>query len=74
MLASGSATRGIYRSQDLVAREAVQGPYRLSGRNGETFVLVVPGSERVFLDGQRLTRGITADYGDCYCDREKRCA
>lgn len=62
VLASGSATRGIYRSQDLVAREAVQGPYRLNGRNGETFVLVVPGSERVFLDGRRLTRGITADY------------
>jgi len=62
VLASGSATRGIYRSQDLAAREAVQGPYRLSGRNGETFVLVVPGSERVFLDGQRLTRGVTGGY------------
>ena len=67
VLASGSATRGVFRSQDLVAREAVQGPYRLSGRQGETFVLVVPGSERVFLDGERLVRGVaggyTIDYG-----------
>ncbi|MEO0560219.1 MAG: hypothetical protein AAF170_18795, partial [Bacteroidota bacterium] len=62
VLASGSATRGIFRSQDIAARESVQGPYRLSGRNGETFVLVVPGSERVFLDGERLTRGVTGGY------------
>ena len=67
VLASASATRGIFRSQDLVAREAVQGPYRLSGAQGETFVLVVPGSERVYLDGERLERGVqggyTIDYG-----------
>ena len=67
VLASASATRGIFRSQDLVAREGVQGPYRLSGAQGETFVLVVPGSERVYLDGERLERGVeggyTIDYG-----------
>ena len=62
VVASGSATRGLFRSQDLVAIEGVQGPYRLEGRAGESFVVVVPGSERVYLDGRLLTRGTAGDY------------
>ena len=61
-LVSASATRGIFRSQDIQALEGVQGPYRLQGAAGEPFVVVVPGSERVFLDGRRQTRGQAADY------------
>ncbi len=67
VVGSASATRGRFRSQDLVALEGVQGPYRLEGRSGESFVVVVPGSERVYLDGQLLRRGesggYTIDYG-----------
>ncbi len=59
---SASATRGRFRSQDLVALEGVQGPYRLEGQAGEAFVVVVPGSERVYLDGQLLRRGESGDY------------
>ncbi|MEM0961599.1 MAG: hypothetical protein AAGK21_03515 [Bacteroidota bacterium] len=62
VLASASATRGRFRSQNLVAIEGVQGPYRLEGDRGEAFVVVVPGSERVYLDGRRLTRGVSGDY------------
>ena len=62
VVASGSATRGLFRSQDVVAVEGVQGPYRLEGRAGEAFVVVVPGSERVYLDGRLLTRGTAGDY------------
>ena len=62
VLGSGSATRGRFRSQDLVAVEGVQGPYRLEGTAGEAFVIVVPGSERVYLDGLLLERGAGADY------------
>lgn len=61
-LASASATRGQFRSQDVVAIDGVQGPYRLEGVAGEAFVVVVPGSERVYLDGQRLDRGASGDY------------
>ena len=62
VVASGSAVRGIFRSQDVPAIEGVQGPYRLEGRAGEAFVVVVPGSERVYLDGRPLQRGESADY------------
>ncbi len=62
VLGSGSATRGRFRSQDVVAIEGVQGPYRLEGAAGEAFVVVVPGSERVYLDGRRMERGAGGDY------------
>lgn len=67
VVGSASAVRGRFRSQDLVALEGVQGPYRLAGQAGEAFVVVVPGSERVYLDGRLLRRGesggYTIDYG-----------
>ena len=61
-IASASATRGRFRSQDVLALEGVQGPYRLQGDAGEPFVIVVPGSERVFLDGVAMVRGAAGDY------------
>ncbi len=70
VVGSASATRGTYRSQDVVAVEGVQGPYRVQGLNGETFVVVVPGSERVTLDGQTLVRGESADYTIDYATGE----
>lgn len=59
---AGAVTRGLFQSQDLVAIEGVQGPYRLSGREGEAFIIVIAGSERVYLDGRQLTRGEANDY------------
>ena len=32
------------------------------GQNGERFIIVIPGSEAVYEDGQRQTRGETNDY------------
>ncbi len=40
----------------------MQGPYRLSGKNGERGIIVIAGSERVFINGERQTRGETNDY------------
>lgn len=58
--AAGAASKGIYRQQAIVPIEGMQGPYRLTGTAGEPFVLVLPGTERVYLDGRLLDRGI--DY------------
>jgi len=70
VVASGSATRGRFRSQDVPALEGVQGPYRLEGEAGEAFVVVVPGSERVYLDGRLMERGAGADYTVDYATGE----
>ncbi len=59
---AGATARGLFQSQDLVAVEGVQGPYRLEGRDGERFIIVIAGSERVYLNGLLLTRGEAADY------------
>lgn len=67
---AGATTRGIFRSQTLEIQESVQGPYRLEGVNGERFILVIPGTDVVYLDGQRLTRGETADYVIDYATAE----
>ncbi|SHK14347.1 hypothetical protein [Rhodothermus profundi] len=58
--ASGAVSKGTYRRQVIVPVEGMQGPYRLTGAAGEPFVLVLPGSERVYLDGRLLDRG--TDY------------
>jgi hypothetical protein len=58
----GAVSRGQYRTQDIDPTDGVQGPYRLRGRNGEDLIVVVAGSERVYLDGERLERGRTNDY------------
>jgi hypothetical protein len=59
---AGATARGLFRVQDFAPLDGVQGPYRLEGAQGERFIIVIPGSEAVYLDGQRLTRGETEDY------------
>ncbi len=67
---AGATSRGVFRSQQIQALDGVQGPYRLEGTTGERFILVLPGSERVFLDGQLLTRGAQEDYTIDYTTAE----
>ena len=68
--AFGAVSRGQFRTQDIEPRDGVQGPYRLRGNNGEEAIIVIAGSERVFLDGERLTRGRTEDYVIDYTQAE----
>jgi len=58
----GGVTKGKYVRQTIVPQNGVQGPYRLYGENNETNIVVVAGSERVYLDGVLLVRGQDNDY------------
>lgn len=60
--AAGATSRGELQVQTIPAIDGVQGPYRLEGAAGERFVLVLPGSERVYVDGRLLVRGDSEDY------------
>ncbi len=60
--AVGAVSRGTYRRQRLKVVNGVQGPYRLFDEQNQLFIFIVPGSEEVYLNGQRLQRGQTQDY------------
>jgi len=57
-----SVARGRFRTEEFNGRDGVQGPYRLLGNNNNQFITVLAGSERVYIDGQLLTRGEENDY------------
>ncbi|GGE35231.1 hypothetical protein [Psychroflexus planctonicus] len=59
---SGALVRGVFTRSELVGQEGNQGPYKLRGPNGELFVLIISGSEAVFVNGVRLKRGEAEDY------------
>jgi len=60
--ASIAIARGQLARQNIEALEGNQGPYKLRGNNGERFIIVLSGTEKVWIDGQRLVRGRDADY------------
>ena len=62
IFASGALVRGQFTTSQFTAQEGNQGPYKLRGPNDELFVLVVSGSETVFVNGLPLERGENKDY------------
>ena len=62
IFASAALVRGQYAKSTFVGQEGNQGPYKLQGSNGELFILVVSGSERVYVNGILLKRGENNDY------------
>lgn len=59
---NGAVAKGKFQTNSFEGREGVQGPYRLTGKNGERFIIVLAGSEKVFYNGQLMTRGEGNDY------------
>ena len=62
VFASGALVRGQFTTTQFTAQEGNQGPYKLSGPNNELFVLIVSGSETVYVNGVPLERGENNDY------------
>lgn len=62
VFASTALVRGQYARSTFTGQEGNQGPYKLRGNNGELYVLVISGSERVFVNGILLNRGENNDY------------
>jgi len=67
---SFATLNGTYHSLQFNGIDGVQGPYRLTGRNGEQPVLVLAGTEKVFVDGVEMVRGENHDYVIEYANGE----
>ncbi|MBI2619943.1 MAG: hypothetical protein HYW57_07655, partial [Ignavibacteriales bacterium] len=67
---TGAAARGKYHTMTFQGREGNQGPYRLAGQNGERAIIIIAGTERVYLDGETMARGEILDYTIDYAAAE----
>ncbi len=60
----GAISRGRFARNVINGIEGNLGPYRLAGNNGELYIIIISGTEAVYLDGERLKRGEQNDYAD----------
>lgn len=58
----GGISKGKFYRQKLAVMTGVQGPYRLVGPYNNAALVILSGSERVYMDNKLLTRGADADY------------
>lgn len=59
---AGSVAKGRFASVSIEPLEGVLGPYRVRGPNNERFIIILAGSEKVYIDGELMIRGFDKDY------------
>ena len=59
---SASIAKGKFNRMEIQGVEGNQGPYRLLGANNESYIILLAGSEKIYLNGKLLKRGENKDY------------
>jgi hypothetical protein len=57
-----ASSKGKYNNNKFNGSDGMQGPYRLSGVNSEKDIIIIAGTEKVYLDGEEMKRGEGNDY------------
>ena len=59
---TAATTRGFFNRMTFIGQEGNQGPYQLTGKNGEREIIVLAGTEKVWVNGKQMLRGEGNDY------------
>ncbi len=57
-----AGSKGKFTTNKFNGNDGVQGPYLLFGENNEKDIIIIAGSEKVYIDGNSVRRGENADY------------
>ena len=60
--ASVAITRGEFNRYRVTGKEGNQGPYKIYGKNNAPAILIIRGSEKVYINGIQIERGENKDY------------
>ncbi|MDA3780685.1 MAG: hypothetical protein PF487_10770, partial [Bacteroidales bacterium] len=59
---SGAIAKGKYCKKTINEQEGNQGPYKLTGADNEQYIIILAGSENIYINGMLLERGKDKDY------------
>ncbi|MEZ7875816.1 MAG: hypothetical protein QMB86_02340 [Polaribacter sp.] len=60
--ASGAIVRGKFSTFTIVGNEGNQGPYKIVGANNEPNIVIIGGSEKVYVNGIQIKKGGNKDF------------
>jgi hypothetical protein len=60
--AAGAIVRGKFNTYTIVGNEGNQGPYKVVGKNNEPNIIIIAGSEQVYINGIRIEKGEQKQY------------